>query len=49
MAPNISSNTSDPSIMESKVVYTLSALKNKKGEENIHAEVLKLVNTRKLY
>jgi hypothetical protein len=36
---SISSNTSGSPIMKSEVNYAFSALKNRKGEDNIYAEV----------
>jgi len=49
----ICSNASDPSILESEMVYSFSILKNRKvpGENNIqlvtYAEIRKLVSTKK--
>jgi len=51
VSPNsIFNNASGPSIMKSKVIYAFSILKNRKaqGKDNIHAELLKLVNITKL-
>jgi len=47
---NVSSNTSGLSIMESEIISAFSALKKRKapGEKNIHGELLKLMNTKKL-
>lgn len=47
---DIPNNASGPPILESEVTYAFSTLRNRKspGKDNIHAEVLKLINTKKL-
>lgn len=47
---NIPNNAFDPPILESEMAYALSTLRNRKplGEDNIHAEVIKLINTKML-
>jgi hypothetical protein len=47
---DIYNNASGTPIMESKVVYAFSVLKNRKAPEgsNIHVEILRLVNSGKL-